>query len=126
MRNEISYESRVVEEQVRSLGSLPHAPAPPEPELLWMRAQIFAREEAALRALRDATLARTLRYGFVAAGVAWLFAEGTHIDTRLHVMVSTASVTEAILAAFAAAALLSGLVLGHSFVTQRLRDLGLL
>jgi hypothetical protein len=126
MPNEMSHESRVVEEQVRSLGSLPHAPAPPDPDLLWMRAQILAREEAALTALRNATLARTLRYGLVAAGGAWLLAEGAGIDTWLQAMVSTASVTAAILAAFGAAALLSGLVLGRSFVAERLRDLGLL
>jgi hypothetical protein len=37
-----------------------------------------------------------------------------------------ASITTATLAAFGAALLLSALVLGRSFVAQRLRDLGLL
>jgi len=126
MPNENSREDRAIQQQVRSLGSLPHAPAPPDPDLLWMRAQILAREEAALRALRDATLARTLRYGAVAAGGAWLLTEGAGLDAWLQATVSTASVTTAALAAFGAALLLSGLVLGRSFVVQRLRDLGLL
>lgn len=126
MPNEISHEDRAVGEQVRSLGSLPHAPALPDPDLLWMRAQILAREEAALIALRNATLARTLRYGLVATGGAWLLAEGAGLDAWLQAALSTASVTTATLAAFGAAVLLSGLVLGRSFVAQRLRDLGLL
>jgi hypothetical protein len=126
MSNEISHEDRAVEEQVRSLGSLQHAPALPDPDLIWMRAQIVAREEAPLRALSKATLTRTLRYGLVAAGSAWLFTEGTGLDAWLQATVSTASVTTATLAAFGAALLLSGLVLGRSFVAQRLRDLGLL
>lgn len=126
MPNDISHEDRAVEEQVRSLGSLPHAPALPDPVLLWMRAQILAREEAALTALRNATLARTLRYGLVASGSAWLLTEGTGLDAWLQAAVSTASLTTATLAAFGAALLLSGLVLGRSFVAQHLRDLGLL
>ena len=125
MPNEMSHEDRAVEQQVRSLGSLAHAPAPPDPDLLWMRAQILAREDAALSALRNATLARMLRYGLVAAGGAWLFTEAG-LDVWLQSTLSTASITTATLAAFGAALLLSALVLGRSFVAQRLRDLGLL
>ncbi len=125
MPNEMSHEDRAVDQQVRSLGSLAHAPALPDPDLLWMRAQILAREDAELRALRNATLARMLRYGLVAAGGAWLFTEAG-LDVWLQSTLSMASITTATLAAFGAALLLSALVLGRSFVAQRLRDLGLL
>jgi hypothetical protein len=126
MPNKISQEDRAVAEQVRSLGSLPHAQPLPDPEVLWMRAQILAREETELAALRDATLARTLRYGVAAAGGAWLLAEAVGLAAWLQSTASTASVATATLAAFGAALLLGGLVLGRSFVAQRLRDLGLL
>ncbi len=125
MSNDMSHENPAVEQQVRSLGSLPHAPAPPDPDLLWMRAQILAREDAALKALRNATLARALRYGLVAAGGAWLLTEAG-LDAWLQSTLLMASITTATLAAFGAALLLSALVLGRSFVAQRLRDLGLL
>jgi hypothetical protein len=125
MPNEMSHEDRAAEQQVRSLGSLAHAPALPDPDLLWMRAQILAREDAELRALRNATLARMLRYGLVAAGGAWLFTEAG-LDVWLQSTLSMASITTATLAAFGAALLLSALLLGRSFVAQRLRDLGLL
>ena len=125
MPNEMSHDDGAVEQQVRGLASLPHAPAPLDPDLLWMRAQILVREDAALTALRNATVARTLRCGLVAAGSAWLLTEAG-LDAWLQSTVSMASITTATLAAFGAALLLSALVLGRSFVAQRLRDLGLL
>jgi hypothetical protein len=125
MPNEMSHEDRAVDQQVRSLGSLAYAPALPDPDLLWMRAQILAREDAELRALRNATLDRMLRYGLVAAGGAWLFTEAG-LDVWIQSTLSMASITTATLAAFGAALLLSALLLGRSFVAQRLRDLGLL
>jgi hypothetical protein len=126
MPNEIAHEDRAVEAQVRSLGRLPRAPELPDPDLLWMRAEILAREEAVLRALRDATLLGTLRYGLVAAGGAWLLVERAGIGAWLQAMLSAASVTTATLAALGAALLLSGLLFGRSFVAQQLRGLGLL
>src|SRR5262245_65730357 len=126
MPNEISREDRVLAGQVRSLGVVPRAPELPDPDLLWMRAQILAREDAALRALRNATLRRTLSYGLVAAGGAWLLLERAGIDAWLQAVVSTASVTTAALAAFGAALFLIGLVFGRSFVAYHLRGLGLL
>jgi len=126
MPNEISQEDGAAEQHLRSLGSLPAAPALPDPDLLWMRAQILAREEATLKALRNATLARALRYGVVAAGSAWLFMEGAGVDAWLQTTAPMASIKTATLAALCAALLLSAAIVGRSFVAQRLRDLGLL
>lgn len=125
MPSELPHEDRAVEKQVGSLGTLPHAPALPDPDLLWIRAQILGRQEAAFAALRNAILARTLRYGLAAAGGTWLLADGVRLDAWLR-SGSAAGVTTTALAAFGAALLLGGLVLGRSFAAQRLRDLGLL
>jgi hypothetical protein len=45
--------------------------------VLFLRAQIAARQEAAARALWLATLRRVLRYALVGAGAAWLFLDET-------------------------------------------------
>jgi hypothetical protein len=118
-------EIAAVSESLASLGALRNAPDLPDPDVLWVRAQIAAREEAAARALRRAMP----RYAALGAGAAWLlFAALKTVQPGLEQMVADPVVNVALsgLAALASALVTGGLVLGRSFVATRLRDLGLL
>jgi Flp pilus assembly protein TadB len=125
-------EVAAVSEWLASLASLRNAPALPDPDWLWARAQISAREEASARALRRSML----RYIALSAGAACLlFAVLKTVQPGLEVwavalaeMAADPVVNVAIsaLAASASALVTGGLVLGRSFVASRLRDLGLL
>ena len=124
-----------VSELIRSLGSDANLPPLPDPDRLWVLAQIAAEEQVAARALRMATLRQALRYGLPAAGAVWLFlevleTEGPGLDAGIQTLASLSAdpvnVAISALAALAAALLTGGLVLGRSLVVQRLRDFGLL
>lgn len=135
MRNETGMDSSEAVE-IRSLGSLPSMPALPDPDRLWVLAQIAAGEEAAARALRRAALRRTLRYGLPTAAALWLFldvleTEGSGLDAWVQTIASLSAdpvvnVAISALAALAAALLTGGLILGRSLVARPLRYFGLL
>jgi len=111
-------------------------PPLPDPDRLWVLAEIAAQEEAAARALRRATLRQTLRYGLPSAGALWLFlelleTEGPGLDAWIQSIASLSAdpvvnVAISALAALGTALLTGGLVLGRSLVARRLRDFGLL
>jgi hypothetical protein len=113
---------------IGGLGSVPEGAPLPDPDVLWIRAQIEARQDAALKALRMSTLRRMLRNGGVAAAAAWLLvdaveAEGPRFDAL------AGALTDPVFNAALSAALALGiaaLLLGRSLITARLRDLGLL
>ena len=48
----------------------------PDPDVLWIRARIAAREAAELQALRTSTRRQALRYGLPVASMAWFVLEG--------------------------------------------------
>lgn len=103
---------------MRSMALQADRAALPDPDLIWIQAQILAREEAAGRELRTSAIVQTLRYGPFGAGAAWLAfewsrAEGFDIQTWIRTVTSADSVASALLfaliplgAAIAAAALL--------------------
>lgn len=125
-----------VSECIRSLGSLPNESALPNPDLLWVRAQISARENAAAAALRRWMLGQLLRYGLLCAGAAWFLldsmkAEGPVFDVSVQAIASpfvdpVVNVVISGLAALAIALVTAGLVAGRPLVARRLRYLGLL
>ena len=122
--------------RLRSLGTLPSATALPDPDVLWLRAQLAAGQEAAARALWGSALRRALRYGFVCAAGAWLFSSvlTTEAVGAAAWQVTVAALFEdpvrAVVTSAAAAlgilAVVGGLVFGRVLVAQRLRYLGLL
>jgi hypothetical protein len=121
---------------IRSLGTQPDMPALPDPDRLWMRAQISARHAAAVRALRLATLRQALRYGILGASVVWLLlvcmeGEGGGLTGLTRAMASLpgeaiARVAISAIAALGIALLTGTLVLGRSLLARQLRYLGLL
>ena len=123
-----------VPELIRSLGSHPTMPPLPDPDRLWVLAQIAAGEEAATKALRMAMLRRALRYGLPSAGALWLLfavleAEDLSLEAWLQTVASLAAdpIVNVALSALAAmtVALLSGaLVLGRALVVRPLRYFG--
>ena len=125
-----------VSELIRSLGSHPNTPPLPDPDRLWVLAQIAAGEEAAARALRMATLRHALRLGVPSAMAVWLFldvfeTEGPGLDVWIQTIASMSAdpVVNVAMSAFAALAialLTAGLVLGPSLVVRRLKRFGLL
>jgi len=48
MANEAGPDDAMVSSCIRSLGSLPNAPALPDPDRLWVLARISAREQASI------------------------------------------------------------------------------
>jgi hypothetical protein len=135
MPNE-SREISEVSELIRSLGSQPSTPPLPDPDRLWVLAQIVAGEEAAARALRRSTLRQALRFGVPSAMAAWLFldvleTEGPGLDAWIQTIASMSAdpvvnVAMSALAALAIALLTGGLVLGSSLLARGLRRFGLL
>jgi hypothetical protein len=125
-----------VPELIRSLGSHPTMPPLPDPDRLWVLAQIAAGEEAAAKALRMAMLRRALRYGLPSAGALWLLfavleAEYLSLDAWLQTIASwsadpIANVALSALAAVAVTLLTGALVFGRSLVARPLRYFGLL
>jgi hypothetical protein len=121
---------------IGSLGKIPNMPALPDPDWLWMRAQISARHAVAARALRSSTLHRALHAGILGAGVVWLLLEcigweGSELNWSTRVLTSISAEPAAGVAICALAALgialLSGmLVLGRAPLARRLRYFGLL
>ncbi len=124
-----------VSEQIRTLGSLASAPTLPDPDLLWVRAQIAARQAAAARALRRRMRDQTLRYGLPAVGAAWLLLEqmkaaGVDPSAWIQTLASAAanpgaSAAMVALAAFASGLVAAGLFIGRAVVARRLRSVGL-
>jgi hypothetical protein len=117
-----------VSELLRSLGTLPRAPALPDPGVLFLRAQIAARQEAAAQALWMATLRRVVRYGLVCAGAAWLLLDAaTGWDGAVAALYAN-PVNAALAALLALGAALVGAawVVKPSSVARPLRLLGLL
>ena len=60
------------EEWIQNAAALPQFALLPDPDVLWIRANVLFRERGASRALFWATLRRILLYGLVSAGAAWL------------------------------------------------------
>jgi hypothetical protein len=120
---------------MRSLGSQSGMPALPDPDSLWMRAQISARHAAAARTLRLSTLRQGLHFAILGTGVVWLLleclrGEGSVLNRLTRVMASISaepvvSVAITALVALGIALLASALVLGRSTLARRLRYLGL-
>jgi hypothetical protein len=71
-----------ISELIRGLASHPTLPPLPDPDRLWVLAQIAASEEAAARALRRATLRQALRFGAPSATAVWLFLDGLETEGR--------------------------------------------
>ena len=125
-----------ISELIRGLGSYPTLPPLPDPDRLWVLAQIAASEEAAARALRRATLRQALRFGAPSATAVWLFLDGLETEGRgLDVWIQTiasmsadpvVNVAMSAVAALAIALLTGGLLLGPSLVVRQLRRFGLL
>jgi hypothetical protein len=88
----------------------------PDPDVLWLRGQLEARQDAAARALWLSTLRVVLRCAGVLAGAAWLVWDWAAS--------APAAISSA--AALAIAVGAAALVLGRSFVAERLRYFGLL
>jgi hypothetical protein len=121
---------------IQGLGPQPNAPALPDPDVIWVRARISASADAAARALRVATLRKTLRYGVPCAAAAWLLldwmqTEGVGLRSWAQAIaylsanpVTTVAISA--LAALAAALVSAGLTVGRPMVARQLRDLGLL
>ena len=65
-------EAGQVSEWVSSLAIPLNKTPLPDPDLLWIRARISAREKAANRLLWTSTFRQTVQHGFVSAGAAWL------------------------------------------------------
>jgi hypothetical protein len=131
MPNETSPYEAEVAAGIRSLGAQPHAAALPDPDWIWVRARIAAREEAEARALRASTLRRTLLYGIPSALAVWLLldwaqANGVGPDAWARADASPVYVAIWALAALAGAVLTGALVFGWPRVASRLRYLGLL
>lgn len=136
MANEIDPQEAELAQRLRSLATLASVASLPDPDVLWLRAQLAARQAAAARALWRSALRTTLRYGLVGAAAAWLFAAGLTtaaagsaawqatlaalFDNPVRAAVISAA------AALGAPLLIGGLVFGRAFVAQRLRYFGLL
>ncbi len=125
-------EVAAVSEWLKRSGSHADAPPLPDPDWLWARAQISAREEATARALRM----MVLRYGACSAGAAWLLFDALKTAQPGLEMWAAAvanlaadplvNVAISALAASGSALAIAGLGLGRPFLARRLRDLGLL
>jgi hypothetical protein len=125
-----------VSEWMETLASQPDAPALPDADWLWLRAQIAARESSAESALRRSTLRRIAACALLGAGVAWVWLDGPSTrgsgleawDLAIASLSAEPFVTVAIsaLAALGIAALTAGLALGRTHVATRLRYFGLL
>jgi hypothetical protein len=131
MPNETGQYEAEVAAWIRSLGPKPRAAALPDPDWIWLRARIAAREEAEARALRASTLRRTLLYGIPTALVVWLLLDwaqaiGLGPDAWARADVSLVYVAISALAALAGAVVTGALVFGTPRVASRLRYLGLL
>jgi hypothetical protein len=132
----ICTEASEVSDSIRGLGPLPSMRALPDPDWLWVRAQIEARQDAAARALRKWTLRQTLRYGLLCAGAAWLLldwmqTEGLGFDVLVRTLASpfadtVLNVAIPALAALGTAFITAVLVLARPLLARRLRYLGLL
>lgn len=128
-------EISAVSERMQRLASEPDAPALPDPDWLWLRARIAARESSAETALRRSTLRGIAGCGLLAAG-AWLWLDGigtpgSGLEAWDRTFASVfadpvVAVGISMLAALGIAALTLGLVLGRTLVAARLRYLGLL
>lgn len=126
----------LVAERIRELGSLENARALPDPNWIWARAQISAREEAAATALRRWTTGRLWRLGILVAGAAWLLVEwiraaAPSLDRQVQTVAlpfvdPIANVMMLLLAMLGAAFVIGGLILRVPLVTTRLRYFGLL
>jgi hypothetical protein len=57
---------------IQNAAALPQVTLLPDPDVVWIRANVLSREREASRALCLATLRRILLYGPVSAGTAWL------------------------------------------------------
>jgi hypothetical protein len=136
MRNETDADDAEVSDCMRSLGSLPGNTPLPDPDVLWLRARIAARQEAVAKALWRSIVRRVLFYGLVCAGAAWLMLDSAlwqgaglvawdEAYARLSAdPVLTAAISSAV--ALGTAFLIAASVFGRSLVARRLRYLGLL
>ena len=136
MRVETNTGEAEVASWMRSVGTLATTTPLPDPDVLWLRAQIAARQEAAARALWMSTLRQVLRYGAVCAGAAWLMLDSVaRQESALAIWeelraalpadpVQNVAISSVV--ALATALVVGGLILGRSLVSRRLRDLGLL
>ncbi|MEJ1966693.1 MAG: hypothetical protein WDO56_36190 [Gammaproteobacteria bacterium] len=125
-----------VSDCIRNLGDLPNARALPDPDWLWVRARISARQDAAAKSLRMWALRQTLRYGLLSAGAVWLFldwmkTEGPRLDRWIQTIAlpfvdPLANVAILALAVLGIAFVTAALILGRPHMARRLRYLGLL
>lgn len=120
------FDEAELSELLRSFGTLPRAPALPDPEVLFLRARIAASQEAAARALWLATMGRTLRAGLVCAGAAWLFLDGAAGWGEAIAAVSANAVNAALSLSLGAALVGAAWVVKPSLVARQLRLWGLL
>jgi hypothetical protein len=125
-----------VAESIGNLGSLVAAPPLPDPDWLWMRAQIQAQHDAAVEAMWIATRRRAVWFGAVIVGTAWLSLEWlaagrSSLDAWASTIVSLAAdpllgAAVAALAAAGTALVTAGVFFARSFVARQLRYAGLL
>ncbi len=119
---------------IRNLGVLPDAPSLPDPDRLWLLAQISARRDHTARALEMRTLRQSLQFGLLIAGAAWLAlawmrAGGLSLNVWERTVASpftAVDVAISALTALATAFVIGGLIIGRPFFGRQLRYLGLL
>jgi hypothetical protein len=138
MRSEPETEADVadVARLVRGLGAVPGVPPLPDADVLWLRAQVAACQEAEARALWRAALRQALRCAGVAAAGAWLLwewltAERSGLDAWRETLAMMAAnpllnVFMSAAAALGIAVLVAALAFGRPLVARRLRSLGLM
>ncbi len=123
-------------EHIRALGTLPGTPSLPDPDRIWMRAQMAARQEASATILRRRKTDQLLRVGALIVCAAWLLLEwmstagaahGPQVPSNaLPAADPVTLVVLVMLAALVTALVTGGLILGRPFIAARLRNFGLL
>jgi hypothetical protein len=126
----------LVSEHMRSLSALPDAPPLPDPDRIWMLAQMASRHEAAATILRRRMTDRLSRIGVFIVCATWLLLEwmgtpgaalGQQVPSiALPVANPIALVAMVVLVALVTALVTGGMILGRPFVAARLRTFGLL